>query len=300
MKNKSEVLEHVKKYKTEAENQTLKKIQLIISDGGGEFNSHDFKSFCAESGILHHFSSTYTPQNSGMAERANKIITEKARCMINQSKLPNEFWAEAINTATDISNILPSGSRNFSIPYELWHKKKFNYDTLKPFGCLVHCSKPKQFRNSKLAPTVEKGIFLGYLNDFSTYKIVNMNGTLMTTRETKFKENEFPGLNKNILKINENDDPFKIEIKNQEEKLNTNEVRKEHNNESDTESEGINNEIENNERILIRNEQNNNNPQRQEIAIKNRSSEINTENISNYDRRRNQIYHNLPDGNQCR
>jgi hypothetical protein len=206
MRHKNEVLENVKRFKVEAENQTKKSLKIIISDGGGEFNNQLFTDFCSEFGIVHHFSPPYTPQNNGMAERANKSIVEKARCMLTQAKLSAKSWAEAINTATEICNALPSRSRNFLIPYETWYNRKFNYQKLKPFGFLAYYLKEKKFRYSKLAPTAEKGVFLGYLNDFSTYKIINLKGSIVSTRELSFKEDYFPGSDKEILK---NDvDPF--------------------------------------------------------------------------------------------
>lgn len=61
-----------------------------------------------------------------------------------------------------------------------------------------------------MTATGEKGILLGYLNDLSTYKILSFSGSSMSTREVRFNENEFPGLNKNALSSDE--DPFKIEI----------------------------------------------------------------------------------------
>jgi len=87
LKNKSDVISKVKLFKTEAEKQTQKSLKVIISDGGGKFNNQEFTEFCSDSGIIHHFSPPYTPQNNGMAERANKSIIENARCLMIQSKL---------------------------------------------------------------------------------------------------------------------------------------------------------------------------------------------------------------------
>ena len=210
LKHKSEVLSKVKLFKIEAERQTGNSIKLIISDGGGEFNNHDFTQFCADSGIIHHFSAPYTPQNNGMAERANKSINEKARCLLSQSKLPTKYWAEAVFTATDWCNLLPSSSRNFQIPYELWHDRKFDYKKLKSFGCLVYYLKHEHLRVSKLDPTGEKGIFLGYLNDYSNFKILSASGSVISTREVKFKEDQFPGSSKNVSESEI--DPFEIKI----------------------------------------------------------------------------------------
>ena len=82
----------------------------------------------------------------------------------------------------------------------MWNKTKFSYQSLKPFGCLTYFLKPQIHQQFKLNPKGEKGLFLGYLNDFSTYIILNSSGRIIITREVKFQEEEFPGLAK------ENDD----------------------------------------------------------------------------------------------
>jgi hypothetical protein len=78
LKHKSETLTMLEEFVSWAENQTGKKIKQIISDNGGEFTSIFFQEFCRERGIAQHFAPAYTPQNNGMAERANRAILDKA------------------------------------------------------------------------------------------------------------------------------------------------------------------------------------------------------------------------------
>ena len=56
-----------------------------------------------------------------------------------------KYWAEAINSATDLSNILPSKTGD-GIPYEIWHGKKPRLDNIRPFGCLVYVYSQKDTR----------------------------------------------------------------------------------------------------------------------------------------------------------
>ncbi|KNZ50320.1 uncharacterized protein VP01_448g1 [Puccinia sorghi] len=61
------------------------------------------------------------------------------------------------------------------IPYQTWTGRKINLNVLRPFGCLVYSLIPMERRQFKLNPTAEKGIMLGYENDFSSYRILKLN-----------------------------------------------------------------------------------------------------------------------------
>lgn len=82
------------------------------------------KNYLEAEGIKRDFNVEYTPQQNGIAERANCKIVEMARCMLIQSKLPKSLWAEAINTAVFIRNRCPSKLLNEITPMEIWSKRK--------------------------------------------------------------------------------------------------------------------------------------------------------------------------------
>ncbi|GAU23292.1 hypothetical protein TSUD_237460 [Trifolium subterraneum] len=50
-----------------------------LTDGGGEYNSNEFKTFCEEKGITHEVTAPYTPQHNGLAERRNRNLLNMAR-----------------------------------------------------------------------------------------------------------------------------------------------------------------------------------------------------------------------------
>lgn len=200
LKSKSEVFEKFLEFVKTAENQTGKTIKKLISDNGGEFKNNSFKDFCAEKGIIHNFSPPFTPQNNGIAERANRTVLNKARCILLQSRLPPSFWAEAVNTATDLCNLLPFKSNKFRISFNVWFGKKFEYSKLKPFGCQSFFLTPEHLRAHKLSPTGEKGILLGYVNNFSTLKIYSTSSkNIIYTKHAIFDEQSFPGLSNSAI-----------------------------------------------------------------------------------------------------
>jgi hypothetical protein len=101
LKAKGKVFDKFKAYKALVENQTSMKIKTLRSDNGGEFVSKKFDNFLDECGIERQ---TSTPQQNGVAERANRTIMECARSMIHAQGLDLEFWAEAVNMAVYIKN----------------------------------------------------------------------------------------------------------------------------------------------------------------------------------------------------
>ncbi|KAI7951517.1 hypothetical protein MJO28_007201 [Puccinia striiformis f. sp. tritici] len=223
LKSKGEAFDKFKEFKALAENQTGQKLRTIISDGGGEFINNDFKDLCASEGIEHHVSPAYNPQNNGMAERANQTILVKARCLLFQSKLPRSFWAEAVNTANQLANFTPSATRKMKIPYEIWTGQSVNLDVLRPFGCGTFSLIPTEKRKFKLLPTAERGIMLGYENDFSSYRVYKpTDRKVYRIRNVKFDENIFPGLKEHIP--SEEEDLLVMDEPNDEEQIKLSQV----------------------------------------------------------------------------
>jgi transposase InsO family protein len=104
LKAKGEAFEKFKQYKALVENEIGHKIKVLQSDNGGEFMSKKFDAFLEKCGIQRQTSAPYSPQQNGVAERANRTIMECARSMILAQGLGLEFWGETMNTAMYIKN----------------------------------------------------------------------------------------------------------------------------------------------------------------------------------------------------
>lgn len=107
---------------------------------------------------MRHITCTYTPQQNGVAERMNRTIMNKVRCMLSESGLGKQFWAESASTAVFLINKSPSSSIEFEIPDEKWTGHPPEYKTLKKFGSIANVHSDQ----GKLNPIAKKGIFLGY------------------------------------------------------------------------------------------------------------------------------------------
>lgn len=119
LKKKSQALECFEDFKKEAENQTGRRIKAIGTDNGKEFVNREFSAFLRSCGIHHQTSIPHTPQQNGLAERTNRTIAERARCLLAESDLPTTFWAEASSTAVYLINRSPARALQYRTPEEI-------------------------------------------------------------------------------------------------------------------------------------------------------------------------------------
>ena len=106
LKSKDEALEMFQHFKNEVENQFDRKIKVIRSDRGGEYEA-PFGDFCLQHGIIHQTTAPYSPQQNGVAERKNRTLKEIMNALLLSSGLPQNLWGEAILSANYILNRIP-------------------------------------------------------------------------------------------------------------------------------------------------------------------------------------------------
>jgi len=132
----------------------------------------------------------YTPEQNGLAERTNRTLIEKARCMLFDAKLENELWAEAINTAVYIINYSPSRGLKNQTPEELWTGNKPNLEHLRIFGSKAMVHVPKQKRQ-KLDPKSIECVMVGYCNATKGYRLFNKTTKdIIISRDIIFLEDQ--------------------------------------------------------------------------------------------------------------
>jgi len=121
-------------------------------------------------GIRRRLTTTYTPQQNGVAERKNRTLIEAARCLLIQSGLPPSFWAEAISTANYVKNRCISRSTDGSTPYELWNGRLPVVKHLKTFGERVFFLN-KSPNKSKFEARGIEGLVVGYSTISKAYRV---------------------------------------------------------------------------------------------------------------------------------
>ena len=89
------------------EKQIGRHIKCLRIDNGTECKDSQFLKFCDEHGIKRHFIVQRTPQQIGIAERMNRTIAERARCLRLNAGLPKSFWVEVMSMACYFINRKP-------------------------------------------------------------------------------------------------------------------------------------------------------------------------------------------------
>lgn len=136
--NKGETTQKLKYFIKEAINQFDTPIKIIRTDNDTEFLNDELQKFLKELGIKHQLSCPYTPQQNSVVERKHRHILDIARCLMFQSKTPEEYWGECIQTACYLINRTPSLIIENQTPYFRLFQKEPLYDNLKVFGCLCY------------------------------------------------------------------------------------------------------------------------------------------------------------------
>ena len=169
LRAKSDAPAALQRVLTEWETQTGERVKVVQSDRGGEYVNGALKAWYASRGIHSQVTTAYTPEQNGKAERLNRVLEERVRAMLCESKLGKEWWAEAWLTATYLRNLSPYSNR-LATPTELFRGVKPDLSMLRVFGSTAYVHVPKQTR-SKLDLTAWKGIFLGYFESSKAYRV---------------------------------------------------------------------------------------------------------------------------------
>lgn len=188
LRQRSDVLTAFKNFKKQVEKETGCVIKRLRTDNAKEYTSKEFKKFLENEGIAQQLTVEYTPQQNGVAERANRTLVEMARCLMLQAKLPNSLWAEAINTATFLRNRCPTKSLENETPYGAWFNEKPYVGFLRIIGSKVvalnKSGKCKKFDSKGL-----EYILVGYSQESKAYRLWRQGTkTIIKARDVKFFE----------------------------------------------------------------------------------------------------------------
>ncbi|KAH0813975.1 hypothetical protein GEV33_008816 [Tenebrio molitor] len=162
LETKSEVFNYFKQYKAMVNSHFERRISRLRCDNGREYLSNDITKYLKSKGIQHELTIRYTPQQNGVAERMNRTLMERARCMLLGSKLEKCLWTEAILTAAYLVNRSPTSSLKDQVPAELWYGEKPNLNKLKIFGCVAYLRLPNEILKSKLDSRTKTCYMVGY------------------------------------------------------------------------------------------------------------------------------------------
>ena len=135
MKSKGslEIWEKFKAWMPWAERMTDRKVKTIRHDNAKEFTSGYFGAAMKELGIEAQLSLAYEHEQNGKAERANRTIVDRGRCLILDSGLPAEYWPCAVVTAAFLANRSPTTDMEVT-PIEAFTGIKPDLRKIRVFG----------------------------------------------------------------------------------------------------------------------------------------------------------------------
>ena len=79
----------------------------------------EFNEFCKQNGIKRQLTTTYTPQQNGVAERKNMTVMNLVRSMLLEKKIPKTFWLEVVNWTIYVLNRCPTNTVKDMTPEEV-------------------------------------------------------------------------------------------------------------------------------------------------------------------------------------
>ena len=91
LKEKSGALKWFKIWCGEVELEKGCSLKVLRTDNGLEFVSREFDDFCSSKGMKRHKTVPANPQQNGVAERLNRTLMERVRCMLLHAGVGKNF-----------------------------------------------------------------------------------------------------------------------------------------------------------------------------------------------------------------
>ncbi|CAI7833788.1 unnamed protein product [Closterium sp. NIES-53] len=192
LSKKSDVAETVKTdWLPMVERQQDRLVKAIRTDRGGEFLRKEFGLWLKKNGIRHSLTMPYSLAMNGIAERANRTITETVRGLLIEAGLPDYFWPDAVRSACVAKNrALNHVGADKWVPYVEWIGRKPKVDMLRVFGCICMALVPKHLRHNKLGAKVIWAVHLGMAQNSKGWLLWDpFTKKFLVSRDCKFMEN---------------------------------------------------------------------------------------------------------------
>lgn len=221
--SKSDVFDKFIELKNLVERQLERKIKNVRTDNGTEYVNKKFEEYFKLNGIQHQLTAPYTPEQNGVAERMNRTIIEKARCLLYDANLPKNYWAEAVNMSVYLINRSVNTNSMEKTPEEIWTNKKIDVSKIKLFGSEVMVHIPKEKRQ-KWDYKSQKLIFVGYEENSKAYRCIDKATRKLTiSRDVIFLEkvNNDMNIEFNTDEVRDNDSENNIQENDNQSGLNT-------------------------------------------------------------------------------
>ena len=155
---------------------TPEALEYIQSDNGGEFTSAHFRGQLQNNGVWYETS-------------ALDMLSTIANTMLEESKLPKYFWANAMTTAAYVTAWSLANGLNGGTPYEALFNRHVNSTLFWKFGSPAYALTPKDKWLGKFYPHAWKEIMIGYTHGQQAYKLLDLKHcTVFSSWHVQFNE----------------------------------------------------------------------------------------------------------------
>jgi hypothetical protein len=173
------------------------------SDNAAEYKGQEMNKVFSSHGVHHEFSTPYTPQQNGRAERQIRTVVEMARSLLSHVE-HRSLWAEATATAAYIRNRIPLDRLNHLTPFEVWFGRKPNLSHLRIWGSRALVLNQDVSRK-KFAPKCDTYTLVGYEEGSKSFRVWRTG--LRDVRVVKHIEIIEPDLDKSCNVVSRLDNP---------------------------------------------------------------------------------------------
>ncbi|CAI5482793.1 unnamed protein product [Closterium sp. Yama58-4] len=181
LKHKDATPTAIKQWVADVETESGFKVKRFRSDGGGEYTARELGDWLKGRGTAHEFSTPYTPQQNGAAEK--------------------NWWGEAVTLATWIRNRCVTKALPNKTPLEAWSGTKPDVTDLRTFGCTCYYHVPDATR-TKLEAKARVAMYLGPSADHKGWRVWDLeHGKLVVSRDVVFYEDTFPSKSTNVPSV---------------------------------------------------------------------------------------------------
>nr|GEX91349.1 putative ribonuclease H-like domain-containing protein [Tanacetum cinerariifolium] len=175
---------------TSIENQLSLKVKIIKSDNGTKLKNNDLNQFCRMKRIKREFSVPRTSQQNGIAKRKKRTLIEAARTMLVDSLLSIPFWAEAVNTACYVQNMVLVTKPQNKTPYEILLYITPSVGFMRTFSCPVTIFNTLD-PLGKFDGKADEGFLVGYSVSSKAFRVFNSRTQIVQeTLHINFLENK--------------------------------------------------------------------------------------------------------------
>lgn len=125
MKDKSDAINHFKKFKMKVKNKIGNIMHVLRTNRGNEFTSHEFGNPCEDHGMMRHLTTPYT-RKKWCCRKAKMTLLERTQRMLKEKQVPIYFLGEVVHLATHIINQIVTMKIIYITRYELYYNRNPN------------------------------------------------------------------------------------------------------------------------------------------------------------------------------